>query len=85
MLFEVTNIFISSKVFEDKINIKCTVEYLSNERFIFLRSQPPPNLPPGVSEKLSNNYYCTRDARRTESPPQVVYAGGKKALTSGAE
>ncbi|XP_071550007.1 NADH dehydrogenase [ubiquinone] 1 alpha subcomplex subunit 7-like [Panulirus ornatus] len=36
------------------------------------RSQPDPNLPPGVSSKLSANYYYTRDGRRAVTPNEVL-------------
>ncbi|XP_045607607.1 NADH dehydrogenase [ubiquinone] 1 alpha subcomplex subunit 7 [Procambarus clarkii] len=36
------------------------------------RSQPPPNLPPGVSAKLANNYYYMRDGRRDVQPVEVL-------------
>ncbi|CAG0918212.1 unnamed protein product [Notodromas monacha] len=36
------------------------------------RSIPEPNLPGGVSHKLSSNYYYTRDARREVKAPLVI-------------
>ncbi|VDD82574.1 unnamed protein product [Mesocestoides corti] len=47
------------------------------------RTQPPPNLPPGVAHKLSENYYYTRDVRREVGPPVEVYRPGPKMLTQG--
>ncbi|KAK8728930.1 hypothetical protein OTU49_008877 [Cherax quadricarinatus] len=35
-------------------------------------SQPPPNLPPGVSAKLFANYYYMRDGRRAVKPNEVL-------------
>ncbi|CEF63348.1 NADH:ubiquinone oxidoreductase subunit B14.5a family-containing protein [Strongyloides ratti] len=37
------------------------------------RSPPPPNLPPGVYHKLSDNYYLNHDARRSVEPPKALY------------
>uniref|UniRef100_A0A1I7UUF6 NADH dehydrogenase [ubiquinone] 1 alpha subcomplex subunit 7 n=1 Tax=Caenorhabditis tropicalis TaxID=1561998 RepID=A0A1I7UUF6_9PELO len=36
-----------------------------------------PTLPGGVHHKLADNYYLTRDGRRTVQPPQVLYASGE--------
>ncbi|KAG7174547.1 NADH dehydrogenase [ubiquinone] 1 alpha subcomplex subunit 7-like [Homarus americanus] len=40
--------------------------------FYACRSQPPPNLPPGVSDKLSSNYYYMRDGRRAVIPDELL-------------
>lgn len=37
------------------------------------RTQPQPNIPGGVSHELRNNYYFTRDARRSSRPAEVIY------------
>ncbi|VDD88513.1 unnamed protein product [Enterobius vermicularis] len=37
------------------------------------RDQPPPKLPPGVNHRLSGVAYFERDARRSVTPPLVVY------------
>uniref|UniRef100_A0A8R1HL48 NADH dehydrogenase [ubiquinone] 1 alpha subcomplex subunit 7 n=1 Tax=Caenorhabditis japonica TaxID=281687 RepID=A0A8R1HL48_CAEJA len=36
-----------------------------------------PNLPGGVHHKLADNYYLTRDGRRTVDPPAVLYSSGE--------
>ncbi|XP_035700067.1 NADH dehydrogenase [ubiquinone] 1 alpha subcomplex subunit 7-like [Branchiostoma floridae] len=46
------------------------------------RSPPPANLPEGISHKLSDNYYLTRDGRRLMTPPEVVY-GQRKLIAEG--
>ncbi|CAH1243008.1 NDUFA7 [Branchiostoma lanceolatum] len=46
------------------------------------RSPPPANLPGGISHKLSDNYYLTRDGRRLMAPPEVVY-GQTKLIAEG--
>jgi len=45
------------------------------------RSIPPPNLPGGCSDKLSGNYYYSRDARRRVMPPIVVATNTKQGTT----
>ncbi|CAI2323657.1 unnamed protein product [Caenorhabditis sp. 36 PRJEB53466] len=42
-----------------------------------------PSLPGGVHHKLADNYYLTRDGRRTVDPPVVLYAAGESAAESG--
>lgn len=36
------------------------------------RSPPPPHLPSGPADKLADNYYVSRDHRRSVAPPIVV-------------
>ncbi|XP_055885710.1 NADH dehydrogenase [ubiquinone] 1 alpha subcomplex subunit 7-like [Biomphalaria glabrata] len=52
--------------------------------YIAKRTQPLPNIPPGVSEKLSNNYYFTRDGRRLVQPPTKIYDAAQKQLEGGS-
>ncbi|XP_045487004.1 NADH dehydrogenase [ubiquinone] 1 alpha subcomplex subunit 7 [Pieris rapae] len=52
------------------------------EPFLAARTQPPPQIPDGVSHKHAHNYYCTRDARREVAPPLEI---STKLLTTGAE
>lgn len=40
---------------------------------VVARTQPLPNIPGGVNHKLRNNYYYSRDARRTSRPPEMIY------------
>ncbi|GFR79486.1 NADH dehydrogenase [ubiquinone] 1 alpha subcomplex subunit [Elysia marginata] len=46
-------------------------------------SQPKPSIPPGVSSKLADNYYYTRDGRREVQQPTVVYNASQKMLEGG--
>jgi len=41
------------------------------------KEAPPPNLPGGVSHKLNNNYYHTRDPRRLIGPSTVAATNSK--------
>lgn len=47
------------------------------------RTQPPPNLPPGVTHKMSGNYYYTRDVRRECSPPTEIFSAGPRQIAGG--
>ncbi|KAK7100457.1 NADH dehydrogenase [ubiquinone] 1 alpha subcomplex subunit 7-like isoform X2 [Littorina saxatilis] len=59
--------------------------HLRFEGTIVARTQDPPNLPEGVSHKLSDNYYLTRDGRREVAPPEVIYTASRQLLESGEE
>ncbi|XP_013189579.1 NADH dehydrogenase [ubiquinone] 1 alpha subcomplex subunit 7 [Amyelois transitella] len=53
------------------------------------RTQPPPKLPDGVAHKHAQNYYYTRDARRTVAPPldvtkQLIEASSDKGAPKEA-
>uniref|UniRef100_H2Y9T5 NADH dehydrogenase [ubiquinone] 1 alpha subcomplex subunit 7 n=1 Tax=Ciona savignyi TaxID=51511 RepID=H2Y9T5_CIOSA len=47
------------------------------------RTIPKPNMPPGSSSKLSNNYYYTRDARREIAPPVVLSSNITTQIAAG--
>ncbi|XP_045453850.1 NADH dehydrogenase [ubiquinone] 1 alpha subcomplex subunit 7-like [Melitaea cinxia] len=42
------------------------------EPLVSARTQPPPEIPDGVTHKHAHNYYYTRDARREVTPPLVI-------------
>ncbi|XP_002732511.1 NADH dehydrogenase [ubiquinone] 1 alpha subcomplex subunit 7-like [Saccoglossus kowalevskii] len=42
------------------------------------RTIPPANLPDGPSHAVASNYYFSRDARRLNSPPDVLYSQVKQ-------
>lgn len=49
---------------------------------VSLRPYPPGNIPQGPNDKVSNNYYYTRDARRDAFPP-LDLTNTSKLLSSG--
>ena len=54
--------------------------------YLCFRDVPTPNLPPGITHKLSANYYYTRDGRREAHPATTVYgAQSTKQLDSGEQ
>ena len=56
-------------------------QYLRFEGFsASKRTQPQPNINGGVNHEIRNNYYLSRDARRTSMPPEVIYTN--KTLAS---
>ncbi len=60
-----------------------TLDYSFNQHellstVVSFRSIPEPNLPDGVSHRLSANYYFTRDGRRESKPGTMVYSGVKR-------
>lgn len=63
-------------------------QHVNNLRFqdkLAPRPGPEANLPEGVSHKLANNYYYTRDARREVAPPTLLADGTKaqKVIEAG--
>ncbi|CAH0595377.1 unnamed protein product [Chrysodeixis includens] len=52
------------------------------EPLIADRTQPPPQIPDGVSHKHAQNYYFTRDARREVAPPVDL---SKKLLEASSD
>lgn len=49
------------------------------------RDQPQPNIPGGVNHQLRQNYYYSRDARRTSRPPEVIYTNKTLSAPSKVE
>ncbi|KAL8570639.1 hypothetical protein ACOMHN_039076 [Nucella lapillus] len=69
-------------------NILLGRKYKNHLRFegkIAERTQEPPNLPLGISHKLSANSYEGRDGRRELAPPETIFSGGRSLLASGEE
>ncbi|KAK6636700.1 hypothetical protein RUM43_010362 [Polyplax serrata] len=62
------------------------VNFLRFQEGISARTQPPPNLPEGSNQKLAENYYYSRDARRIVKPDNLLYhANTVPRLTEGTE
>ncbi|XP_049879342.1 NADH dehydrogenase [ubiquinone] 1 alpha subcomplex subunit 7-like [Pectinophora gossypiella] len=54
------------------------------EPLVSARTQPPPQIPDGVTHKHAHNYYYTRDGRREVAPPVDVTVA-KKLLEAPPE
>ncbi|XP_022087921.1 NADH dehydrogenase [ubiquinone] 1 alpha subcomplex subunit 7-like [Acanthaster planci] len=63
--------FLSGRNLQAKLQLRYAPE-------IAPRSIPEPNLPDGVSHKLAENYYFTRDGRRDSKPATLVYSSVKR-------